>query len=109
MTKYAYDLAIKQARGETEPVPVETGKLTGALAVYKEMRWNPVKTLGFSAAEASAKITVPALFVVAEKEELANNDTVRARAEGPRKARRALIPLHHQGHHPLRCLCPSLR
>jgi len=75
-TKYAYALATKQARGEAEPVPVETGKLTGALARYKEMRWNPVKTLGFNPADASAKIAVPSLFVVAEKEELANNQTV---------------------------------
>jgi len=75
-TKYAYALATKQARGEAEPVPVETGKLTGALARYKEMRWNPVKTVGFNPVEAAAKIAVPSLFVVAEKEELANNETV---------------------------------
>ena len=74
--KYAYDLATKQARGETEPVPVETGKLTGALARYTTMRRNPVKSIGFSALEASAKIAVPSLFVVAEKEELSGNDVV---------------------------------
>ena len=74
--KFAYDLATKQARGETEPVPVETGKLTGALAVYTTMRRNPVKSLGFSAVEASAKITAPSLFVVAEKEELSGNAVV---------------------------------
>ena len=76
MTKAGYDLATKQARGETEPAPVETGKLTGALARYKEMRWNPARSVGFSAVEAAAKIKVPALFVVAEKEELANNTIV---------------------------------
>jgi dienelactone hydrolase len=74
--KHAYETATKQARGEIEPVPVETGKLTGALARYAEMRWNPVKSLGFNAAESSATITAPSLFVVAEKEELASNDTV---------------------------------
>jgi uncharacterized protein len=74
--KYAYELATKQARGETEPVPIETGKLTGALARYTEMRRNPVKSLGFNAVEASAKITAPSFFVVAEKEELAANDVV---------------------------------
>ena len=74
--KFAYDLATKQARGETEPVPVETGKLTGALARYTAMRRNSVKSLGFSAIEASAKITAPSLFVVAEKEELSGNDVV---------------------------------
>jgi len=74
--KAAYELATKQARGETEPVPVETGKLTGALARYTTMRRNPVKSLGFSAAEAAAKITAPSIFVVAEKEELSGNDVV---------------------------------
>lgn len=72
--KHAYEVATKQARGETEPVPIETGKLTGALARYKEMRWNPVRTLGFNPVEAAAKITVPSLFVVAEKEELTGNE-----------------------------------
>ncbi len=74
--KAAYDLATKQARGETEPVPIETGKLTGALARYTAMRRNPVKSIGFSATEASAKITAPSLFVVAEKEELSGNAAV---------------------------------
>lgn len=74
--KFAYDLATKQARGETEPVPVETGKLTGALARYTTMRRNPVKSLGFSAVDAASKIAVPSLFVVAEKEELSGNDAV---------------------------------
>jgi dienelactone hydrolase len=74
--KFAYALATKQARGETEPVPVETGKLTGALARYTTMRRNPVKSLGFSAVDAAAKITAPSLFVVAEKEELSGNDVV---------------------------------
>jgi dipeptidyl aminopeptidase/acylaminoacyl peptidase len=74
--KYAYDLATKQARGETEPVPIETGKLTGALARYTTMRRNPVKSLGFNTVEAAAKITVPSLFVVAENDELTGNDVV---------------------------------
>jgi hypothetical protein len=76
--KAAYDLATKQARGETEPVPVETGKLTGLLARYTTMRRNPVKSLGFSAAEAAAKITAPSIFVVAEKEEFGGNPAVEA-------------------------------
>ena len=74
--KATYELATKQARGETEPVPVETGKLTGALARYTAMRRNPVKSLGFSALEASSKITVPSIFVVAENEELSGNAIV---------------------------------
>jgi hypothetical protein len=76
--KYAYDLATKQARGETEPVPIETGKLTGKMATYAQMRVNPVKSMSFSALDAAAKINVPALFVLAENEELSSNATVEA-------------------------------
>ena len=83
--KNALELATKQARGETEPVPVETGKLTGALARYTEMRRNPVKSLGFNATEAANKINIPALFVVAEKEELSGNDAVERIYQGLQK------------------------
>ena len=76
--KYAYDLATKQARAETEPVPIETGKMGGKMAAYDQMRVNPVKNIGFSALDAAAKISAPALFVVAENEELSSNDTVGA-------------------------------
>lgn len=72
--KYASDLAVKQARGETEPVPIETGKLTGKLATYAQMRVNPAKGIGYSPIEAAAKIRVPMLILVAEKEELMNNE-----------------------------------
>ena len=70
---YAYDLATKQARGETEPVPFETGKLGGKMATYANMRVNPVKGIGFSVLAAAANIQTPVLFVVAENEELSNN------------------------------------
>jgi hypothetical protein len=72
--KYASDLAVKQARGETEPVPIETGKLTGKLATYAQMRVNPAKGIGYSPIEAAAKIKAPMLILVAEKEELMNNE-----------------------------------
>jgi dipeptidyl aminopeptidase/acylaminoacyl peptidase len=74
--KAAYALATKQARGEVEPVPFETGKLGGKMASYENMRANPARSIGFNAVEAAAKIKVPALFVVAEKEELSNNAVV---------------------------------
>jgi uncharacterized protein len=74
--KYGYDLATKQARGETEPVPIETGKMTGKMATYENMRVNPAKNIGFNALEAAAKINAPVIFVVAENEELSNNATV---------------------------------
>lgn len=76
--KYAYDLATKQARGETEPVPIETGKLTGAMATYAQMRVNPVKSISFNALEAAAKISAPAIFILAENEELSSNANVEA-------------------------------
>lgn len=72
--KRVYDLATQQARGITEPVPVVTGRLTGQMARYTEMRRNPVKSLAFNVAEAAAKINVPVLFVVAENEELGGNE-----------------------------------
>jgi dipeptidyl aminopeptidase/acylaminoacyl peptidase len=68
--KYGFDLSAKQARGETEPVPIETGKLGGKLASYAQMRVNPAKNIGFSAIEAAEKIRVPMLILDAEKEEL---------------------------------------
>jgi len=72
--KYASDLAVKQARGETEPVPIETGKLSGKMAAYAQMRVNPAKGIGYSAIEAAAKITAPMQILVAENEELMKND-----------------------------------
>lgn len=72
----AYKLHTQQARGETEPVPLETGKMTGKMEKYSNMRSNAAKSIGFSALEAAAKIEVPALFVVAENEELSNNEIV---------------------------------
>jgi len=76
MMKANYELATKQARGETEPVPIETGKLTGQLAKYTDMRRNPTRSIGFNAVDAASRITAPSLFIVAEKEELADNDAV---------------------------------
>jgi len=72
----AYVLHARQARGETEPVPMETGKMTGKMEKYTNMRTNHAKSIGFSPLEASSKIKVPALFVVAENEELSNNEVV---------------------------------
>ena len=70
----AYALATRQARGETEPVPFETGKLGGKMAAYAQMRVNPAKSLGYSPLEAAAKISAPTLILVAEKEDLLNNE-----------------------------------
>ncbi len=72
--KYAYDLLTRQARGETEPVPFETGKLGGKMASYDFVRTNPAKGIGYNAIEAAAKITAPMLILVAENEELMKNE-----------------------------------
>lgn len=72
--KNAYELSMKQARGETEPVPIETGKLSGKMAAYAQMRVNPAKSLGYVPVEAAKKITAPMLITVAEKEDLMSND-----------------------------------
>ncbi len=66
-------LFTKQARGETEPVPFETGKPTGQMSKYAQMRYNPAKSIGMNPLEAAAKIKVPMLLVLAEKEELLDN------------------------------------
>ncbi len=81
-TMRALEYHTKQARGEVEPVPIETGKMTGKMATYENMRVNPTKSIGFSALDAAAKINVPAIFVVAENEELSSNATVEAVHKG---------------------------
>jgi len=78
----ALDLHTKQARGEIEPVPIETGKMTGKMERYSNMRVNPAKSVGFSAVEVAERITAPIIFVVAENEELSNNATVEAVHKG---------------------------
>lgn len=78
----ALDLHTKQSRGETEPVPIETGKMTGKMERYSHMRVNPAKNVGFSAVESAERITSPIIFVVAENEELSNNDNVEAVHKG---------------------------
>src|SRR5438105_8926711 len=44
-TKASYELHVKQARGDIEPVPYETGKLGGKLQQYSQMRSNPAKNI----------------------------------------------------------------
>jgi uncharacterized protein len=72
----AFEQLTKQSRGEIEPVPFESGKMTGQMERYTQMRVNPTKSIGLSPAEAAEKITVPVLFVVAENDELVSNANV---------------------------------
>jgi len=102
--KQAYNLATRQARGETEPVPFATGKLGGKLAQYENMRVNPARSIGFSPIDAAAKIKVPTLIVMAEKEELMDNtqngakvyDIIAARKSVP-VARHTIKDIGHYG------------
>lgn len=81
-----YDYHTQQTRAEVEPVPIETGKFTGKMASYDQMRLNSSKNIGFDAVEAGKGIRIPALFVVAENEELSNNANVQAVYEAIQKA-----------------------
>ncbi|MEZ6040001.1 MAG: hypothetical protein R3C20_05815 [Planctomycetaceae bacterium] len=49
---------------------------------YSNMRVNPAKSVGFNAVESADRITSPIIFVVAENEELSNNDNVEAVHKG---------------------------
>ena len=71
--KVGYDLMGKQARGETEPIPFETGKLGGKMERYVNMRVNPAKSVGYpDKYELVGRIRVPMIFIDAELEELSN-------------------------------------
>lgn len=71
--KFGYALLRQQARGETEPVPIETGKLGGQLSRYEQMRRNPARSVGFGEKyEVVGRIRIPMIFVDAEHEELLN-------------------------------------
>jgi dipeptidyl aminopeptidase/acylaminoacyl peptidase len=69
-TTRAFEQLTKQSRGEIEPVPFETGKFTGLMAVYAQMRVNPPKSIGYSPIEAAEKIETPMFILEAGKDEL---------------------------------------
>lgn len=69
-TAKAFEQLTRQSRGEIEPVPFETGKFGGLMAVYAQMRVNPTKAIGYSAFEAAEKIRTPMLIIDAGSEEL---------------------------------------
>ena len=97
-----FDYLTKQSRAEVEPVPFETGKMTGKMATYTQMRVNPTKGLGYSPAEAAEKITAPILFITAEKEELSDNANVERiaatiRGRGVAAEHRVIAGITHYG------------
>jgi dipeptidyl aminopeptidase/acylaminoacyl peptidase len=93
--KASYVLSTKQARGETEPVPIETGKLTGNMERFSQMRRNPAKSIGYSPVEAADKIDIPMLIVVAENDELVNNEANGKRVFDIIKARGNIPVAYH--------------
>ncbi|MCX7397654.1 MAG: DUF1549 domain-containing protein [Planctomycetales bacterium] len=71
--KAGFALLTQQARGEIEPVPMETGKLGGKMERYENMRRDPARNVGFGEKfEVVGRIRVPMIFIDAEKEELSN-------------------------------------
>ena len=81
----AFEYLTKQSRAEVEPVPFETGKMTGKMERYTQMRVNPSKNIGYGTSEAAERITTPILFVVAENEELGSNANTERAAAAIRK------------------------
>ena len=69
--KLGFDLMMKQATGQTEPIPFETGKLGGKLSNYDQMRANPAKSVGYGDKyDLVGRIRIPMIFIDAENEEL---------------------------------------
>jgi dienelactone hydrolase/Ca2+-binding EF-hand superfamily protein len=89
----AFEYLTKQSRAEVEPVPFATGKMTGKMERYTQMRVNPSKGIGYGTAEAAEKITTPILFVVAENDELVSNANIERAASALRK-RGVLVGYH---------------
>ena len=69
-TRRDYVLQTRQARGETEPVPYNTGAPGGVMSSYSHMRYNNSKRIGFNPVEAAELITTPMLIIDSENEEL---------------------------------------
>lgn len=66
----AYALMVRQSRGDTEPIPFETGAPGGKMSTYSHMRYNIAKDVTFNAIDAAKDIEVPMLIVDAGNEEL---------------------------------------
>jgi dipeptidyl aminopeptidase/acylaminoacyl peptidase len=90
----AYRLHEQQAHGETEPVPYETGKFSGKMARYDQMRVNPARSIGFSCFEAAEKISAPVLIVNAEKEDLFDNQKNGGRVAEILEGRKVPVKYH---------------
>lgn len=68
--KRGYELMTRQARGETEPVPYETGAPGGKMASYSHMRYNTAKDVAYNVIDAAKNVKIPMLIIDAGNEEL---------------------------------------
>jgi dipeptidyl aminopeptidase/acylaminoacyl peptidase len=66
----AYQLMTHQARGETEPVPYESGAPSGKMASYAHMRYNIAKDVAYNVIHAARDVKIPMLIIDAGNEEL---------------------------------------
>jgi dienelactone hydrolase len=92
--KRAFNLQARQARGEAEPIPFETGKLGGKMAGYANMRVNPAKNIGFNAIEAAENIRVPMILIDAENAELMDRRENGGKVAGILQANGAPVEYH---------------
>ena len=67
-----YVLKIKQARGETEPVPDKTQRRGKKDSRYHHMRYNTAKSIDYSPIGTADKIKMPTLIMDVAKDELLN-------------------------------------
>jgi dipeptidyl aminopeptidase/acylaminoacyl peptidase len=67
-----YTLKVKQARGETEPVPYKTQRRGKKGSRYYHMRYNTAKSIGYIPIATANQIKVPTLIIDVEKDELLN-------------------------------------
>ena len=67
-----YALKIKQARGETEPVPDKTQRRGKKGSRYHHMRYNTAKSIDYSPVGTAKIIKVPTLIIDVAKDELLN-------------------------------------
>jgi dipeptidyl aminopeptidase/acylaminoacyl peptidase len=68
--KRAYELMTRQSRGETEPVPYESGAPGGKMASYSHMRYNTAKDVAYNVIDAAKNVKVPMLIIDGGNEEL---------------------------------------
>jgi dipeptidyl aminopeptidase/acylaminoacyl peptidase len=59
----AYDLNVKQARGETEPIPYKTNRPGGKMSRYGHVRYNRARWITQVPVDVAHRITAPTLII----------------------------------------------